>query len=164
MFSFFSLAEFMELFKSFSLRCRKDLKDIFDSYSKPYSPNKDPLPAKTEDSETEYVPGTSTYLIPQIFKQMSKSCGWGSVWVFVSFKCMGTFRPKSQPLPHLPISKGLPKFGFTSALVLPYLRLPDFKGLWADSLQLYKMANENSDVVGNFFLAMSIFRIVPESP
>ena len=30
--------EFVELFKSFSLRCRKDLKDIFDTYSVPFNP------------------------------------------------------------------------------------------------------------------------------
>ena len=35
---FVSILEFVELFKSFSLRCRKDLKDIFDSYSVPFNP------------------------------------------------------------------------------------------------------------------------------
>ncbi|XP_022086672.1 uncharacterized protein LOC110977130 isoform X2 [Acanthaster planci] len=62
-----TFAEFVELFKSFSLRCRKDLKDIFDSYSKPYSSNKDPLLAKTEDSETEYMPGTMFSLSRNMF-------------------------------------------------------------------------------------------------
>ncbi|XP_038070793.1 uncharacterized protein LOC119739790 isoform X2 [Patiria miniata] len=62
-----TFAEFVELFKSFSLRCRKDIKDIFDSYSKAYSANKEQLPAKSDDGETEYMQGTMFSLSRNMF-------------------------------------------------------------------------------------------------
>ncbi|XP_033632686.1 uncharacterized protein LOC117294412 isoform X1 [Asterias rubens] len=65
-----SFTEFVELFKSFSLRCRKDLKDIFDSYSKPYSSSKDSLAAgssKGVDGDTGYIQGTMFSLTRNMF-------------------------------------------------------------------------------------------------